>query len=170
VRRVARWHPPLVLALLVAARAAAAEPLPPSPWAATLEAGAGVGSIPNHGKVGLGLGRTLGGRLSLELALRLGAGEDLLVIEPGLRAGLLFRVAERWELGFSYLVGWAQFRYAMPAGTLWVHSLVVGLRTEARWRLTRRLELRVPLMPLTLYPNEDWGVVFDPTFALAWRF
>jgi len=163
----------VLLPLLVAAPARAVDRCAPErhPWHVALGAGAGIGLFfASHGRVGLSVGRILADRFEVELTLHYDGATDLAGHEEALRLGVLLDFSRRWELMLGWRVGHARHHKQLPAGSLWVDSLVASLVGELRLALAQRWQLRLTPFAATGYWNEIWGFTLEPSAGLAFRF
>lgn len=145
--------------------------VPAGPYSLVLEAGVGVGVLlVTHGKINLGVARTLWNRLEVEATLRFDVGERLLGLEGLANLAVLFHVAERWHVLLRGQLGYAQFWQSLPQETVPTGALVAGLAAEARLLITSRFELRLRPVAVIGYWNEIWGLAVEPSVGLGYRF
>ena len=109
-------------------------------------------------------------RLDVELAVRVGRGQDLRVFEQTVRVGLLLHPRPKMDVLLAWRAGRALFRLDLPARPVYVNAWTVAAVAEIKYFVSPRLELRLaPGIPIG-YWNEIWGAVGGIEAGMAWRF
>ena len=142
------------------------------PYTVAADFSVGIGLFfATHAKLALAVGRRLWNRVDVEVALRLGAASDLLIVEPTVTASLLLHLSPRWNLVLGWRAGYASFRVIQPTGrTFWTGGAAMSAMVGATFAIRPNLELRIMPAAVTGYWNDLWGMLLEPAVGLGYRF